>query len=99
MLFQLGWFADPIYHGDYPIIMRNRIAYRSYLEGFQKSRLPTFTEDEKNYIRGTNDFFCLQTYEVMKVKYLGEPSYDSPPSLINDLPTDLIPMGNSTVSL
>lgn len=99
MLFQLGWFADPIYHGDYPIIMKNRIAYRSYLEGFQQSRLPKFTEEEKNYIRGTIDYFCLQTYEVMKVKNLGEPSYDSSPSLAKDMLTDLIPMGNSTVSL
>lgn len=79
--------------------MKNRIAYRSNLEGFQQSRLPRFTEEEKEYIQGTIDFFCLQTYEVLRAKNLGEQEFDSPPSMAKDMLTNLSPMGNSTVSL
>lgn len=86
-MFQLGWFANPLYHGDYPKVMKERIAYRSSLEGLRRSRLPEFNEDEKTYIRGTMDFFCLQSYYVCNVSSLGEPELDTPPSIEKDLAT------------
>lgn len=81
----MGWFADPIYYGDYPMEMKNRIAYRSYLEGFKQSRLPKFTEEEKKYIRGTSDYFCIQVYGSYIVKDLWEPEFNTHPSLIKDI--------------
>ncbi|NXF94377.1 KLOTB protein, partial [Eubucco bourcierii] len=45
----LGWFAKPIHgDGDYPEELKNEFAF-----------LPRFTEDEKNYIKGTADFFAF----------------------------------------
>jgi hypothetical protein len=51
---QLGWFANPIFseEGDYPAIMKERIAENSYQEGYRKSRLPEFSKEEIKYIRG-----------------------------------------------
>uniref|UniRef100_A0A7S2WIS8 beta-glucosidase n=1 Tax=Mucochytrium quahogii TaxID=96639 RepID=A0A7S2WIS8_9STRA len=56
MLFNLGWFAEPIYgpNGDYPEIMR-KIAGK---------RLPTFTEEEKKLLKGSSDMFGLNHYST-----------------------------------
>nr|AAL40863.1 male-specific beta-glycosidase [Rhyparobia maderae] len=69
LLFYAGWFTDPIYgkDGDYPKVMRESIAENSKRQGFPKSRLPTFTEEEKNYIKGTADYFAFNAYTAFLV--------------------------------
>jgi beta-glucosidase/6-phospho-beta-glucosidase/beta-galactosidase len=53
MQFVLGWFAHPIFvNGDYPVIMKQRIAAKSLAEGRSQSRLPEFTDEEKQFIAG-----------------------------------------------
>lgn len=56
--FQIGWFANPIYseEGDYPKVMRERVFINSKNEGRSKSRLPVFTPEEINLIKGDNKF-------------------------------------------
>mmetsp|Transcript_146700 Transcript_146700/g.470774 ORF Transcript_146700/g.470774 Transcript_146700/m.470774 type:complete len:518 (+) Transcript_146700:89-1642(+) len=49
---QLGWYADPIWKGDYPESMKKRCG----------DRLPAFTEEEKKMIKGTSEFFGLNHY-------------------------------------
>lgn len=53
--FWLGWFADPIYFGDYPECMKKQLG----------DRLPKLTEKEKKLIKGSNDFYgmvsCVQS--------------------------------------
>ncbi|CAJ1450750.1 unnamed protein product [Effrenium voratum] len=51
---QLGWFADPIYKGDYPASMRKRCG----------SRLPEFTAEERALVQGSSDFFGLNHYST-----------------------------------
>ena len=53
--FFLGWFADPIYFGDYPESMRERV----------KDRLPEFTDNQKEVVTGSSDFFGLNHYTTM----------------------------------
>jgi len=55
LLFFVGWFADPIYLGDYPEVMKERLG----------NRLPEFTPEEKELIRGSSDFFGLNHYTTM----------------------------------
>jgi len=53
--FFLGWFADPIYRGDYPAVMRERVV----------DRLPKFSDRDKALILGSCDFFGLNHYTTM----------------------------------
>ena len=53
--FFLGWFADPIYKGDYPEVMKKRLG----------DRLPKFSEAEKALITGSSDFFGLNHYTTL----------------------------------
>ncbi|XP_064422022.1 lactase-like protein [Latimeria chalumnae] len=57
--FELGWFANPIYNGDYPRVMKEYVDRKSAEQGLGKSRLPTFSSQEKSYIRGTCDFLGI----------------------------------------
>lgn len=69
-----------MYHGDYPDLMKQRIAYRSKLEGYPKSRLPEFTASEKQMLKGTMDFFSINTYWSALVKTMSEPPIVKPPN-------------------
>lgn len=55
LLFFLGWFADPVYRGDYPEVMRARLG----------DRLPTFTPEEQDLLLGSSDFFGLNHYTTL----------------------------------
>lgn len=64
--FMAGWFAHPIHvNGDYPQVMKDFIGRKSEREGRKKSRLPEFTNAEKQLILGTHDFFPLSHYTTM----------------------------------
>ncbi|XP_053314306.1 cytosolic beta-glucosidase-like [Spea bombifrons] len=68
--FYVGWFAKPIFvDGDYPEIMKTVVSKRSKAQGLQTSRLPEFTNEEKNMIKGTADFFCLNYYTSRKIRH------------------------------
>ena len=53
--FFLGWFADPVYFGDYPEVMKERLG----------DRLPRFTPEESKLLKGSSDFFGLNHYTTM----------------------------------
>ncbi|RZC35457.1 Glyco hydro 1 domain containing protein, partial [Asbolus verrucosus] len=80
--FDLGWYANPIYNGNYPQVMIDRIADRSLKEDFLKSRLPESTLEEIDYIKGTYDFFAVNHYTTNLVEWsedydIGNPSTDA----------------------
>ncbi|NXK87841.1 LPH hydrolase, partial [Formicarius rufipectus] len=80
--FYLGWFAHPIFkNGDYNEVMKRRIRERSVAQGLNQSRLPEFTESEKQRIKGTYDYFGLNHYTTVLAYNLNFPksvqSYDS----------------------
>lgn len=52
LLFQGGWYADPVFFGDYPEIMKKLVG----------ERLPTFTQEQKQMLKGSHDFFGLNHY-------------------------------------
>lgn len=53
--FFLGWFADPIYKGDYPDCMRSRVG----------KRLPEFSAQDRELLAGSSDFFGLNHYSTL----------------------------------
>lgn len=63
-IMNFGWYANAIFskNGDYPSILRERVDQFSEEEGFTRSRLPYFTQEEIEMIRGSHDFFGLNHY-------------------------------------
>ena len=53
--FFLGWFADPVYFGEYPKVMHERV----------QDRLPLFTDEQKERLKGSSDFFGLNHYTTL----------------------------------
>ncbi|CAG9836763.1 unnamed protein product [Diabrotica balteata] len=78
MQFIWGWLAHPLYKGDYPEIMKTRVAMRSKLEGYSQSRLTELSPEEIDYIKGTNDFFCVNSYTTAIVRGQPEPPIGKP---------------------
>lgn len=69
--FQLGWFAHPIFkNGDYPDAMKWQVGNKSEIQGLSESRLPSFTEQEKVYIQGTADVFCINAYTTRTARHV-----------------------------
>jgi beta-glucosidase/6-phospho-beta-glucosidase/beta-galactosidase len=55
MLFQWGWFVEPLVFGHYPAVMRERLG----------ERLPNFTIEEQQQLIGSSDFFGLNYYSSL----------------------------------
>jgi beta-glucosidase len=49
---QVSWYADPIFKGDYPLSMRQAVG----------ARLPVFTPEEKKLLLGSWDYFGMNHY-------------------------------------
>jgi len=65
MQFGLGWYAQPILmDGKYPSIMREKVDTKSELQGFEESRLPTFTANETAEIMQSSDFLGINYYST-----------------------------------
>ena len=50
--FAIGWYADPVYLGEYPAYMRQVLG----------DRLPEFTQAERALVWGSSDFYGMNTY-------------------------------------
>jgi lactase-phlorizin hydrolase len=79
--FRVGWFFHPIWKGDYPAVMKESIETKSLGQGYNKSRLPEFTQAEIDRIKGTADYFGLNHYSSGYVRFRDSgvtdpPSYD-----------------------
>jgi beta-glucosidase/6-phospho-beta-glucosidase/beta-galactosidase len=55
MLFQWGWFVEPLVFGRYPPVMRKLLG----------DRLPKFTVAERDKLRGSADFLGLNYYSSL----------------------------------
>ncbi|KAF7833958.1 beta-glucosidase 24-like [Senna tora] len=80
MDFGLGWIMEPLVFGDYPKIMRD----------VAKERLPYFTQQEKNLIKGSFDFIGLNYYSASYAKNI-PPNPNAPPHFMSD--TSVLPLG------
>uniref|UniRef100_A0A0E0M394 4-hydroxy-7-methoxy-3-oxo-3,4-dihydro-2H-1,4-benzoxazin-2-yl glucosidebeta-D-glucosidase n=1 Tax=Oryza punctata TaxID=4537 RepID=A0A0E0M394_ORYPU len=56
--FHIGWFMNPLVHGDYPPVMRSRVG----------DRLPSITASDSEKIRGSFDFIGINHYFVVFVQ-------------------------------
>lgn len=72
--FGSGLYTHPIYseEGGWPPVIEKIIKEQSLKEGFEKSKLPAFTKEEIEIIKGTYDFFALNFYTSRTVRQRGE---------------------------
>ncbi|XP_060524406.1 myrosinase 1-like [Cylas formicarius] len=78
LLFTYGWFAHPIFFGDYPEVMKTRIEERSLKEGLAHSRLPEFTDSMKKIMKGTADYLCINMYTSILTKWVEDAPISKP---------------------
>lgn len=85
MQFMFGIFANPLYVGDFPEVVKIRVAERSKAEGRNQSRLPELSQEEIAYMKGTSDLLALNIYSAYKVASLDyEPPITNPPTIFGD---------------
>ncbi|XP_047241194.1 lactase-like b isoform X1 [Girardinichthys multiradiatus] len=82
--FYLGWFATPIFHGDYPQVMKDFVGRKSVQQGLGTSRLPTFSPQEKSYIKGTCDFLGIGHFTTRYITHRNDPPGHSSNSYFTD---------------
>ncbi|KAK9883672.1 hypothetical protein WA026_001841 [Henosepilachna vigintioctopunctata] len=78
LLFSLGMHLHPVITGNYPAIMIERIDSISKAEGYTQSRLPKFTEKEKEMLRGSFDFIGLNHYSTALATFVDADFYNQP---------------------
>lgn len=61
----IGWFADPVYLGHYPPYMRQMLG----------NRLPQFTAAEMAVVKGSADFYGMNTYTTNLCRAGGEDEF------------------------
>jgi len=57
--FGLGLFADPVYTGDWPQIVKDTLP---------ESYLPRFTDQQMADLKGSADFFAIDAYSTLYIK-------------------------------
>lgn len=60
--FQIGWFLHPLYYGDYPEVMRERLG----------DQLPKFSEEDKKLLLNALDFIGLNHYTSRFISHVTE---------------------------
>ncbi|XP_020226110.1 uncharacterized protein LOC109807849 [Cajanus cajan] len=60
--FQLGWFLHPLYYGDYPEVMRERLG----------DQLPKLSEEDKKILLNPLDFIGLNHYTSRFISHVTE---------------------------
>lgn len=75
MNFRFGWFAHPIFSskGGYPDVMVEQIKKHSLEEGLGWSRLPEFTEEWREKIKGSADFLGINYYTSRIIELRDKP--------------------------
>ncbi|KAJ2953849.1 hypothetical protein O0L34_g1480 [Tuta absoluta] len=62
--FKWGLYAHSIFseNGDYPEVMKVKIAAKSAEQGYPRTRLPEMTPEEVDFVRGSADFLGINHY-------------------------------------
>ncbi|KAM7273902.1 hypothetical protein ACFE04_028566 [Oxalis oulophora] len=72
--FMFGWYMDPLTYGDYPTSMRTYVG----------ERLPKFTKEQSDMIKGSYDFLGLNYYTSNYAAYAPDLNSDNRISYLTD---------------
>ncbi|KPI93701.1 Myrosinase 1 [Papilio xuthus] len=64
-----GIYAEPIFsaEGGFPKELSEKVAQMSMEQGYPRSRMPEFTDEEREFVRGATDFFGVNHYTAFLV--------------------------------
>nr|AHZ59650.1 glycoside hydrolase family 1 [Phyllotreta striolata] len=81
--FEVGMFLNPLYHpdGDFPEVVKRRVETVSKIEGYPESRLPSFTREEIDLMKGSCDFIGANLYTSFLVKRKDDSLFDGTSTL------------------
>ncbi|KAJ2941573.1 hypothetical protein O0L34_g14626 [Tuta absoluta] len=83
-----GMYAEPIFSkdGGFPKELSERVAQKSKEQGFSRSRMPEFTDEEKDLVRGAFDFFGVNHYTSNLISATEQKSSNNVvPGLMDDI--------------
>lgn len=83
---QWGLYSEPIFseEGGFPKELSERVAAKSAEQGYAWSRMPSFSEEEKAFVRGTYDFLGVNHYSSRLVSATEHMEVHAVPSLYDD---------------
>ncbi|KAI5634547.1 glycosyl hydrolase family 1 domain-containing protein [Phthorimaea operculella] len=86
--FEWGLYANPIFSekGDYPEVMKQKVAAKSIEQGYPRTRLPELTPEEISFVHGSSDFMGINHYTTY-LTYRNESVYGANqiPSMEDDM--------------
>ncbi|KAL1213268.1 Beta-glucosidase 10 [Cardamine amara subsp. amara] len=88
--FLYGWMLKPLVIGDYPDEMKRIVG----------SRLPVFSKEESEQVKGSSDFVGVIHYMTVYITNSGPAPYLLPNSgqgFFGDIDVNMIPIGNSSL--
>ncbi|WZY84363.1 hypothetical protein YC2023_030747 [Brassica napus] len=83
--FYLAWVLHPLVFGDYPDVMKRTVG----------ERLPSFSKEESELVKGSSDFLGLIHYTTLYTAQLSTSVHAG--DFDSDMNASLLPIGNSTL--
>nr|SGZ49382.1 beta-glucosidase [Zygaena filipendulae] len=85
-----GVYVEPIFskHGGFPREIVDRVAEKSAEQGYAWSRMPEFTDEEREFVRGSADFLGVNHYTAFYIAALEKNPEYPVPSLLDDIGID-----------
>ncbi|CAG9569154.1 unnamed protein product [Danaus chrysippus] len=82
-----GLYAEPIFSekGGFPKELAEVVAKKSAEQGYPRSRMPEFSDEEKNFVKGTADFFGVNHYTSGLVSASEYKASHPVPSMYDDI--------------
>ncbi|CAG4967222.1 unnamed protein product [Parnassius apollo] len=84
-----GLYAEPIFSkdGGFPKELSEIVAQKSIEQGYPRSRMPEFTDEEKAFVKGAADFFGVNHYTTVLISATENLNEHVVPSLSDDVGT------------
>ncbi|XP_061379993.1 myrosinase 1-like isoform X2 [Danaus plexippus] len=82
-----GLYAEPIFseEGGFPKELAEIVAKKSAEQGYPRSRMPAFSDEEKDFVKGAFDFFGVNHYSGSLVSATEYKTNHPVPSLYDDI--------------
>nr|WPM03637.1 glycoside hydrolase family 1 [Phyllotreta armoraciae] len=102
--FECGMYYHPIFVGDWPPVVKERVEGRRIRANITEPRLPQFTQEEIKNIKGSADFIGLNHYFTVLAADLKEAdsnvmSYDNDVGIVNSFKPSWIVQNNGFFSI